>query len=353
MSTTVLLIAYRGDRWLPDCLETLADASADPLHLVLVDNAGNTIIDDLDLSAFDAEVLSTPRPLGFAAANNFALAEASHLEDTVLFLNQDTLSRAGWVDRCLDCFEQSPTLGAVSPLLRTFEWTDWDPDFLRFVCAVGQEERLREIEEEDGQNDEKQWFRVKNAPAPALLARTQVLREVGPFDPVFGSYCEDMDLCRRIRGQGYDVGFCTTAEVAHYNGSTTTDRAKERRRMRQILRNRILYQFREGEGPYGSKLARRLIFDFPRRLARGLVGTPSSQPPLVTIQAYVDLLGLGRRILSRRADQEQWEAYLSEIDWPPSGADSDADGAVARSSDTTDGEGHERSAETTMHNTSE
>lgn len=341
VSTSVLLIAYHGDQWIPDCLDTLADASTQPLHLVLVDNAGNTILDDLDLSPFDAEVLSTPRPMGFAEANNYALVKASHLEDTVLFLNQDTLSGEGWLDQCRACFARSPRLGAVSPVLRTFEWTDWDPDFLRFVRAAGQEERLREIEEEDGQNDEKQWFKVKNTPAPALLVRAKVLREVGPFDPVFGSYCEDMDLCRRIRESGYDVGFCKRAEVAHYNGSTTTDRAKERRRMRQILRNRILYQFREGKGPYGTKLARRLIFDFPRRLARGLVGTPSSQPPLVTIQAYADLIGLGRRILSRCADRNQWEAFLNEIDWPPSGTNLEAEDAEAST------------AETTIHNTSE
>lgn len=60
MKVTVVLVAYQGDRWLPNCLETLAGAGADPLHLVLVDNAGNSVIDALDLSAFDAEVLSTP-----------------------------------------------------------------------------------------------------------------------------------------------------------------------------------------------------------------------------------------------------------------------------------------------------
>lgn len=291
--------------------------------------------------------------MGFAEANNFALMEASRLEETVLFLNQDTLSQSGWIDRCLECFNQSPRLGAVSPLLRTFEWTDWDPDFLRFVRAAGQAERLRAIEEEDGQYNEKQWFPVKNAPAPALLVRTEVLRQVGPFDPVFGSYCEDMDLCRRIRERGYNVGFCTKAEVAHYNGSTTTDRAKERRRTRQILRNRMLYQFREGDGPYGSKLVRRFVFDFPRRLARGLVGTPSSQPPLITIRAYADLLALGRRVLSRRADQKRWKEYLNEIDWPPSGLVSGTDEAAGQPSESVRTEGKKRSVDATMNNPSE
>jgi hypothetical protein len=68
VTTSILLIAYHGDRWLPDCLSTLADASAGRPHLILVDNAGNTIIDDLDLSAFNAEILSTPPQSPWAEA---------------------------------------------------------------------------------------------------------------------------------------------------------------------------------------------------------------------------------------------------------------------------------------------
>ena len=100
MTCSVVLIAYHGDRWLPACLQSLAQASAQPPHLVLVDNDGNSTISELDLSPFDIEVLCTPRPMGFAEANNFALTNASHLEETVLFLNQDTISPAGWIDIC-------------------------------------------------------------------------------------------------------------------------------------------------------------------------------------------------------------------------------------------------------------
>ena len=310
METSIILIAYHGDRWLPNCLETLAGAGTDPLHLVLIDNAGNTIIDDLDLSAFDAEVLSTPQPMGFAKANNFALVEASRLEDTVLFLNQDTISPPGWIDECLQVLETRSQLGAVSPLIRTYEDDGWDPSFL--TCLSEEQEaalKAHSIEEE--------IIFTRNAPAPALLVRTDLLAKTGPFDPVYGSYYEDYDLCRRIRAQGYDVGFCRDARIRHFSGGSTTTEEQERRRMRQVIRNRVLYELREGDRPRWQAALDRFLWDFPYRLARGLVGTPSSQPPTVTLKAYGDLLRIGRRVFSSGYDAAVWKRYLNKIGWPP------------------------------------
>jgi len=311
MDTTVILAAYQGDPWVPACLDTLADASTSRPHLVLVDNAGNSIIADLDLSAFRAEVLSTSRPMGFAEANNFALVEASHLEETVLFLNQDTKSPAGWIDACTHALRAHPNLGAVSPCIRTYEDDGWDPSFLTCLSEE-QEAQLR-----TGSIGKKVLF-SQNAPAPALLVRTDVLEKTGPFDPVYGSYYEDYDLCRRIRAQGYDVGFCCDARIRHFSGGSTTTEEQERRRMRQVIRNRVLYELREGDEARWRAALTWFLRDFPHRLARGVVGTPSSQPPLVTLRAYRDLLGLGRRLISETYDEALWAQYLDNLGWPPS-----------------------------------
>lgn len=311
MNPSIILVAYHGDRWLPDCLETLTGASTDPLHLILVDNDGNSILDDLDLSAFDAEVVSTPRPMGFAEANNFALMEASRLRESVLFLNQDTKSPPGWIDECTRMLEKSPELGAVSPCIRTYEDDGWDPSFLTCLSEE-QEARLK------ANSVETEVIPTQNAPAPALLVHTDVLMQAGPFDPVYESYYEDYDLCRRIRERGRRIGFCRDARVRHFSGGSTTTEEQERRRMRQVIRNRVLYELREGDRPRWRAALDRFLRDFPHRLARGLAGTPSSQPPRVTLQAYGDLLRLGRRLVSSSHDEAKWNEYLAHLGWPPS-----------------------------------
>ena len=309
MNVSVILVAYHGDSWLPACLDSLVQSSKKRLHLVLVDNAGNTIIPQLDLSKFDAEVLKTPAPMGFADANNFALTQASHLESVVLFLNQDTISPPHWVDYCLTCFEQDAQMGAISPMIRTYDDSDWDPSFLD--CLPADTTKFLT----DPVSEASSTFYTKNVPAPSLLVRTEVLHEAGPFDPIFGSYYEDYDLCRRVRMAGYQVGFSQKARIQHFSGSTTTTREREIKRMRQIIRNRVLFQMRDSGKPRFPLFLKYLFMDFPRRFVRGVLRTPSSQPPGVTLKAYGDLLSIAGRLTSRRRDEAAWQAYLSELSW--------------------------------------
>jgi len=308
--TSIILIAYDGDDWLPSCINSLRNASADRQHLVLVDNAHNSIIGDLDLTAFESEVLSAPEPMGFAEANNFALVNASRLEDAVLFLNQDTISPCGWIDTCNQVLEQNHRLGAVSPLIRTYEDEGWDPSFM--ACLSDELQANLEANRAPGEP-----IIARNAPAPAFMVRTEVLMQTGPFDPVFGSYYEDYDLCRRIRKEGYQIGFCAGARIRHFSGGSTVTAEQRRKRMRQLIRNCVLYQVREAKKARWQSAMHWAMWDFPLRLARGLAGTPSSQPPFITLKAYGDLLRLGPRIISGSHDRAVWQKYLDQIGWPP------------------------------------
>ena len=308
MSVSVILVAYYGDSWLPDCLGTLPFASRERLHLVLVDNAGNEGLDALDLSRFDVEVVRTPRPMGFAEANNHALVHAGRLDEHVLFLNQDTISPPGWIDGCLAALAADPTLAAVSPCVRTYDAEGWDPAFVACLPdGVGPDDAF-----DAGAAGEA--VGVPAVPAPALLMRTDVLRRTGPFDPIFGSYYEDYDLCRRVRALGYTVGFARAAAVRHFSGSATSDEAKRLRRERQLLRNRAILALREAEGSRAGALLRHAA-GIPRRLGRALAGTASAQRPASVLGAQADLLRVAPRLLSAERDAAAWQAYLDELGW--------------------------------------
>ena len=311
---SVVVVAFYGDRWLSQCMDALAQASRGRLHLLLVDNEGNTGLNELPLDRFDTEVLKTPHRMGFAEANNFALTNASHLEEHVLFLNQDTVSRPRWIDACLETLAGSEKRAAVSPIIRRYDYEGWDSGFADCIRGERVDPDSMPIDLPDA------WFRAKNAPATALIVRTDVLRLVGPFDPVFGSYYEDYDLCRRIRDAGFELGFCTSAVIGHFSGSSTTTVSRELLRKRQVLRNRLLYRLRESGDKRRTLLARYLMLELPRNLARGLVGTPSSQPPAITLRAVGDLMRIGDRVVSRRYDEMRWLDYLASIGWPPADA---------------------------------
>lgn len=310
-SVTVIIVAFHGAQWLPKCLETLRNASSKSIRVCLVDNGGNGDSIPANLSGSQLTVLQTPGPLGFSEANNFALHQIGFDSSFICFLNQDTWSGPGWLDACVSCLAQAGTVGAVSPLLKTYDGIDWDPGFRD--CAASSPTVLREI---SADQPRLPLYVVPRVTAAAMLVRSTVLRQVGPFDPIFGSYYEDYDLCRRIRGAGHQIGISTQGLVCHFSGSSTTSEPARRRRMRQIVRNRAILRIREAGDRRWPEIVRYFAGTMPYTLARSILRTASSQPLPVVLQANWELLREWRRLVSETYDHRVWTEYLSALGWP-------------------------------------
>ncbi|MGQ0633587.1 MAG: glycosyltransferase family 2 protein [Planctomycetaceae bacterium] len=310
-AVAVIIVAYHGARWIPWCLATLEQASRDRLRVIIVDNGGNDGCIPETAPQFDYSIVVSPRPMGFAEANNLALRRdlAAGFE-AVCFLNQDTLSQPGWIDSCRECLSERAERGAMTPLLRSFDGHEWDPGFLD--CA--RQSSQFDCDRPDARKLAK-FYAVPRVTAAAMMVRASALRAVGPFDPIFGSYYEDYDLCRRLRCAGYEIGICGQATVRHYSGSCTTTAAAARRRMRQIVRNRTIDRIREAGDKRWPALLHYALWTLPRNVARSFLQTPSSQPLAVQLGANWDLLRDWRRLTSAACDRRAWVEYLKNIEW--------------------------------------
>ena len=201
--STIIVVAYHGDAWLPQCIESLSPQMNRTDSLVLVDNSGNTNIALIDMSAVKTELIKTQQPLSFAEANNFALVNARELGEYVVFLNQDTKTRDDWLDACIQCLRTDPDIAAVAPMTKTYDWQDWDPYFLE--CARKSTAFSTAF---DRGNDLARFYQTPVIPAAAMVVRRSMLQEVGPFDPIFGSYYEDYEpvqphSCGRLQSGGF------------------------------------------------------------------------------------------------------------------------------------------------------
>lgn len=298
----IIIVGYESEKWLGQCLGSLVSASRSRLRLVFVDNKDNPSWLSLDTSGFEVQSLKTPRSMGFAEANNFGMQHARSHSDYTVFLNQDTVSTPGWIDACIECFEQDPKLGVVSPGLRTYDLSDWEPNLV--ACARRDGVVLDEVS--------RPCVPLRHVTAAAMVIRTDVLSEVGPFDPIFGSYYEDYDLCRRVREAGYRVGVCPAARVGHFSGSVTSTPQAVRKRTRKLIRNRLICKLREAPRRR-DVLCRHLLYALPVNLLRGIVRTKSSQPVRSTLAAHWDLLWIIGRLVSDRLDQRAWARYLEDF----------------------------------------
>jgi GT2 family glycosyltransferase len=61
-----------------------------------------------------------------------------------------------------------------------------------------------------------------------LMIRKSVVDRVGMFDPDFFLYCEDGELCNRIKKGGFGVWFVRDAEIRHFKHGSSADRESTR-----------------------------------------------------------------------------------------------------------------------------
>jgi GT2 family glycosyltransferase len=251
----------------------------------------------------------------FSEANNYALINGGMGSEYVCFLNQDTISREDWLSACLEVMNQDEQIGAVIPLIENYEGTAWDEAFV--TCARANPDLYARVQQgvEVSFHHLPAFIEVPEITAAAMVVRTEALKKAGPFDPIYGSYYEDYDLCRRIAAAGYKVGICTRGRVGHYGGSVTTDKKAYRRRARWICRNRVIYAARWKWSRRSVGFVRYIIWEAPRNLARSVVGR-SSIPLRSFLQAHFNLVPLLPRLISERRDRSAWQKYLREIGWP-------------------------------------
>ena len=166
----------------------------------------------------DVRVVRLERNGGFCAAANAGIAAARGR--FIQLLNNDTEVTAGWIEAGLAPFAD-PTVGSVAPLVLVRS----DPAGSIRPAIPTPWSAGRPSEDTASPPRSLPRGRSKKSSAPADRARSIGPRpcgSVGGFDPLFGSYYEDIDLAFRLRWAGYRCLFAPRC-VIHHDVSATYD----------------------------------------------------------------------------------------------------------------------------------
>jgi N-acetylglucosaminyl-diphospho-decaprenol L-rhamnosyltransferase len=165
---------------------------------------------------------------GFGAGCNAGSQEGD--APALLFLNPDARIDESSLRRLSDVLDRDPRVGVTAPRILeadgTLAWSQRRFPRLRSTYAralflnrvfrgAGWTDELIRDEQAYGQPGSPDW--VSGA---CLLVRRSVFEAVGGFDERFFLYCEDKDLCRRIREAGYDVRYEPGATARHEGGAS-------------------------------------------------------------------------------------------------------------------------------------
>ncbi len=231
VNVTVIIVSWNVAELLADCLESLArEANALSLEAIVVDNASADHTVDMLRTRFPwvCTIANRDNP-GFACGNNQAigLARGRH----VLLLNPDTVVEEGALRKLLDFLRDHPQAGAVGPNLRR---PDGAPDrtsarrLLSLSAALCMDalrlHALPLIGPRLGRKlahpyDYDRTQPVEAISGAALLARRELLQNLGGFSETFLHCGEDLDLCFRIRQSGFEIWYVAEARIMHLKGA--------------------------------------------------------------------------------------------------------------------------------------
>jgi O-antigen biosynthesis protein len=213
---SVVIPTYNGRALLERCLESVArHGPSDPALAIEVIVADDASTDGtawwLADSHPEVRVVALETNGGFCAAANAGIAAARGR--FVQLLNNDTEVTEGWIEAGLAPFSD-PTIASVAPLVLVRS----DPGR---VDSAGDTYALTGWPTKRGHGQAADLFagrapeEVFGASGSSAFYRSAALHRVGGFDPLLGSYYEDIDLAFRLRWAGYRCLFAPRCVIYH------------------------------------------------------------------------------------------------------------------------------------------
>jgi GT2 family glycosyltransferase len=220
---SIVIPTYNGRELLARCLESvMRHRPADPLMEIEVVVADDASTDGtahwLGTAHPEVRLVRLERNQGFCAAANAGISAARGR--FIQVLNNDTTVVQGWIEAGLAPFAD-PTVGSVAPLVLVRS----DParvDSAGDVYIVAGWPTKRGHGQPTAMFASRPVEEVFGASGSSAFYRAEALRRAGPFDPLFGSYYEDVDLAFRLRWAGYRCVF-SSASLVHHDVSASYD----------------------------------------------------------------------------------------------------------------------------------
>lgn len=232
MDISVIIVNYNVREFLNNALTSLQKSlEGFQSEIFVVDNASDDGSVEAVAKNFPSiHLISNKTNLGFAKANNQALAQARG--KYLLLINPDTVVQENTVRELVRFFESHPDAGMVGckilnpdgslqlPCRRSFP-TPW----IAFTKTFGLSTLFPKSKLFARYNltylDPDQTYDVDAISGSFMMLKKEVYEKIGGLDETFFMYGEDLDWCYRVKQAGWKVYYVPTTSIIHYKGEST------------------------------------------------------------------------------------------------------------------------------------
>ena len=226
MDVSIIIVNYKTADLLLAAIDSVFSCTTEiTFEIIVVDNDSQDGSKSILYEKYADKVvyIGLSQNVGFGRANNEGVKVAKGRN--ILFLNPDTVLLNNAIKILSDALDTNSKVGACGGNLYnaamnpTTSYSLFFPsifDFFRLpVKLYYGKERLHNY------TDLKR--RVAFIIGADLMVKASVLKETGAFDPGFFMYCEETELCYRIRSKRYDILSIPTARIQHLESQSISN----------------------------------------------------------------------------------------------------------------------------------
>jgi GT2 family glycosyltransferase len=228
---SIVIVSFNTRNVLRECLQSIERESAGlRIEILVVDNHSSDGSPEMVEKEFpQVRLFRCGVNLGFASANNVAL-EVARGRYSVL-LNSDAFLCPNALTLAVQHMDQRPSVGLAGARLVGRD-NSWQPSARMFPSLLTDFFVLTGLASKFPKSHlfgsfDRTWAdpmlpaQTDWVPGAFSIIRTEALTKVGPFDPEFFLYSEEVDLCRRIRNAGFEIWYWPDIVVIHIGGESS------------------------------------------------------------------------------------------------------------------------------------
>lgn len=223
--TAIVILNWNGaqlfDTFLPSVIR---NSQLQNTEIIVADNASTDHSVEVLKTRFpEVKIIALEKNYGFAEGYNQALKQVQ--ADYFVLLNSDVKVSENWLVPMFLRFEEDKEIAAIQPKIRSYN----SPGQFEYAGAAGGfidkygypfcRGRILNVVEHD-KNQYNKYSPVFWASGACMFVRADLFEKAGGFDGDFWAHMEEIDLCWRLKNQGYKIMYEPESVVYHLGGGT-------------------------------------------------------------------------------------------------------------------------------------
>lgn len=221
----IVILNWNGVKLFPDFLPSIINHSqGENIEIIVADNGStDNSLAYLKENFPSVTLMDLETNYGFAKGYNVALEKIK--ADYFVLVNSDVKVEKGWIEPCIERFEKDEKIVAIQPKVLSYN----KPEYFEYAGAAGgfidkygypfcRGRILDKVEKDNKQyNTSSEIFWATGA---CMFVRASAFKNAGGLDSDFWAHMEEIDLCWRLKNQGYKIVYEPKSVIYHLGGGS-------------------------------------------------------------------------------------------------------------------------------------